>query len=325
MGEPLVIEFANMELMKRTISFFILSWALLSCWGATTPTFAQPLRPEALPVDADNVGTAAAKTYAFEKFGGLEYRTGENFRLTLDVYVPEGVGPHPAILAVHGGAWRSGSKLHWFRHARKLAKAGFVVVAINYRKAPKFPFPAQVYDCKAAIRWMRKHAEKYKIDPDQMGAIGYSAGGHLVALLAATDAEDGLEGEMIPADEKDISTRIQAVAPGGAVCNFTWLDEQSNALAYFMGGSRAEVPELYQRASPTTYVSPDDPPFYFFHGGKDWVVPEASPKAMHELLKKQGLASEFASYEDHGHVGLFSHLEAMDPVIDFFNKTLKRK
>ncbi|MDG2013736.1 MAG: alpha/beta hydrolase [Pirellulaceae bacterium] len=310
--------------MNRLIPFFVLCWVLLPCWGVNSPSFAQPLSPDTAPADEAEAVPSAKKSYPFEKFGGVEYRSGEDFRLTLDAYVPEGPGPYPAILAVHGGAWRSGSKLLWFRHARKLAKAGFVVVAINYRKAPQFPFPAQLYDCKAAIRWMRKHAGDYKIDPEQIGAIGYSAGGHLVAMLAATDSGDGLEGE-VPADEQNISTRIQAVAPGGAVCDFAWLDEQSTSLAYFLGASRAENPDVYRRASPITYVSPGDPPFYFFHGGNDWVVPEASPKAMHEMLEKQSVSSELVTYEGYGHMRLFSHLEAMDPVIDFFNKTLKRK
>lgn len=270
-----------------------------------------------------NIGLARVK-YEFEKFGGVEYRSGEDYCLTLDVYVPEGEGPYPGILAVHGGSWRSGTKLNWFRHARKLAKAGFVVVAINYRHAPTHRFPAQIHDCKAAVRWMRFNADRYKIDPDQIGGAGYSAGGHLVAMLGTSDPDDGLEGD-VPDDEKQFSTRLQAVAAGGAPCEFSWIDENARTLDYWLGGSRASKPETYRQASPITYITNDDPPFYFFHGTDDWVVPKSSSRAMHEMLTEQSIPSQYQPYENYGHFALFSHIDALDPVIEFFNETLERK
>lgn len=311
--------------MIRTL--LILGW-FSWCWGpwhSSKPVlFAQVPSPVTLPESPVATSTGGTAEFSFDKFGGIEYASGDDYRLTLDVYVPEGAGPYPAILAVHGGAWRSGSKLIWFRHARKLARAGFVVVAINYRKAPAFQFPAQLYDCKAAVRWMRKNGKQYKIDPDQMGALGYSAGGHLAAMLGTTDPQDGLEGPL-GSEDRQISTRLQAVASGGAVCEFSWIDENSNALRYWLGESRGAAPELYKRASPISYVTADDPPFYFFHGGRDWLVPDSSPRAMHAQLQKQSVNSQYEQYDEMGHMALFSHLEAMDPVIDFFNKTLKRR
>jgi acetyl esterase/lipase len=260
----------------------------------------------------------------FRKFGGIEYRSDAEYRLTLDIYVPQGKGPWPAILAVHGGGWRSGTKLNWFRHARKLARAGFVVVAINYRHAPEFRFPAQIHDCKAAVRWMRRHSEQYRIDPDRIGGVGYSAGGHLVALLGTTDADDGLEGP-VPEEELGISTRLQAVAAGGAVCEFSWIDRDSDALSYWLGGSRKDNPAIYRQAAPLTHISPDDPPFYFFHGADDWIVPDSSPRTMHDALIRQSLFSRFDLYENYGHFGLFSELDALTPVIEFFRQQLGRK
>ena len=265
-----------------------------------------------------------AKEYEFERFAGIEYKSGADYQLKLDVYVPEGQGPYPAILAVHGGSWRAGSKFHWLRHGRKMARAGYVVVAINYRHAPTHKFPAQIHDCKAAVRWMRINADEYKIDPEEIGAAGYSAGGHLVGLLGTTDADDAMEGD-VPEDERGISTRIKAVAAGGAPCEFSWIDEDSSALAYWLGNSRRDDPEIYKAASPTTYITEDDPPFHFFHGTSDWLVPESSPKLMHEKLQEQSIESTYKTYEDFGHFGLFSHLEAFDPVIEFFNEHLERK
>ena len=261
--------------------------------------------------------------FEFLKHGGIEYKKGDGYRLTLDVYVPEGKGPYPGILAVHGGSWRSGTKLNWFRHARKLASAGFVVVAINYRHAPTYPFPAQIQDCKAAVRWMRIHSDQYKIDPQRIGGAGYSAGGHLVALLGTSDADDGLEGE-IPENEKGVDSRLQAVAAGGAPCEFSWIDEDSRSLSFWLGGSRASNEESYRAASPITYITADDPPFYFFHGSDDWVVPHSSSLMMHDKLVRMSMSTTFEIYEGYGHFALFSHIDSMDPVIEFFNQTLRR-
>ncbi|MGI9516830.1 MAG: alpha/beta hydrolase fold domain-containing protein [Pirellulaceae bacterium] len=288
--------------------------ALLSCAMAATVT---------VPCAGQGGATATFPVNEFEKFGGIVYRTGEDYRLTLDVYVPEGEGPFPAVLAVHGGSWRSGTKLNWFRHARRIARAGFVVVAINYRHAPEFQFPAQIHDCKAAVRWMRTNAATYKIDAERIGAVGYSAGGHLVALLGTTESADGLEGD-VPSEESGVSTRLRAVACGGAPCEFTWLGDESRSLAFWLGDSRAGNPEIYRVASATTYISPDDPPFHFFHGTEDMLVPESSPRRMHQLLLQNSVESEFVPYEGYGHFGLFGHVAALDPVIEFLDRELRK-
>ncbi len=257
----------------------------------------------------------------FRKFGGIQYSSGEEYRLTLDAYVPAGEGPFPAILAVHGGSWRSGTKLNWVRHARKLAGAGFVVVAINYRHAPQFQFPAQIHDCKAAVRWMRLNAHEYQIDPNRIGGLGYSAGGQLVALLGVTGPEKELEGAVRPCGPA-ISTRLQAVGVGGAPCDFTWIVVDSQSLNYWLGGTRREQPEIWRQATPTTWLAPDDPPFYLFHGRNDWIVPYSSAESFLDQLHKAGIEAELESW-DNGHFGLFSRLEAMDPVIAFFRRTLR--
>lgn len=258
--------------------------------------------------------------FEYDKYGGLEYSSGEDWQLTLDVYVPRRSQPAPAVLAIHGGGWRSGSKLNWYRHARKLARAGFVVVAINYRHAPRFPFPAQIHDCKAAVRWMRQNARTYRFDPERIGVLGYSAGGHLAALLATSDPESGLEGP-VPVAESDISTRVQAVAVGGAPCDLESFDEETRVLDFWLGGSRRERPENWRQASPATWLTADDPPFHFFHGRRDRVVPEADTRDFHERVVASGVESAFYAY-DAGHVGAYLDLETLDPVILFFRRHL---
>ena len=263
------------------------------------------------------------------KKGGLVYSTyknaeGEELELKCDVYVPNGDGPFPTIIAVHGGAWRSGAKWHMMRHAWKFVKADFVVVAINYRHAPKYKFPAQIHDVKAAVRWMRQNHKKYKIDKEQIVAFGYSAGGHLVSLLATTDPEDGLEGT-IPEAQKGISTRVKAVVAGGAPCEFSWIDEDSWSLNYWMGSTRNRAPEKWKRASPINHISKDDPPFWFFHGTRDQVVPASSTEKMNEALEKAGIETSRKEYPGYGHFSMFSNIETVDIAVEFYNKILDRK
>jgi len=262
------------------------------------------------------------KKLEFKKNGGVVYQTIDGVDIKCDVYVPEGDGPFPAILAVHGGAWRQGSKVTMIRHAWMMAQSGYVVMAINYRHAPKYRFPAQVHDCKHAVRWMKSNAAKYRIDVDRVGAFGYSAGGHLVAMLGTTDTEDGLEGDIKPEFEK-FDSSIKAVMIGGAPCEFEWIGKDSRLLAYWLGGTPKEKAEVYRAASPTTYVSADDPPFYIYHGSSDLLVPISTSKALHERLVKTGVSSEHSTANGHGHLVTFSDLQWMKKGIKFFDETLK--
>ena len=252
----------------------------------------------------------------------MVYRKFDDEELKCDIYTPAGEGPFPAILAVHGGGWRQGSKFTMLRHAWKMAQAGYVVVAINYRHAPKHPFPAQIHDCKHAIRWMRSKSKEFKIDADRIGAYGYSAGGHLVSLLGTSDPDDGLEGTVLKGLE-DYDTRVTAVVAGGAPCEFSWIDDDSTVLKYWLGGSPKQNPKTYRAASPQTHVSADDPAFFFYHGTSDLLVPASSPKALHDSLTKIGCKSQYFTAKNQGHLSTFSDLRWMDKAIDFFDEHLK--
>jgi len=262
------------------------------------------------------------KKLQFEKKGGVVYRTIGDEQIKCDVYTPEGEGPFPAILAVHGGAWRQGTKFALLRHAWKMAQSGYVVVAINYRHAPKHPFPAQIHDCKHAIRWMKANSKPYKIDTERIGAFGYSAGGHLVSLLGTSDKYDGLEGEIETGFEK-YDTRVKAVAAGGAPCEFSWIDENSKVLSYWLGGSRNEKPTAFRDASPTSYVTSDDPPFFLFHGESDMIVPISTSQTFQAALREKGITCQHCTDKNSGHIATFSDLQWMDKAIEFFDKHLK--
>ncbi len=252
----------------------------------------------------------------------VTYATRGEQDLRADIYVPRGDGPFPGVLMVHGGGWMSGAKWHMARHALTMAENGYTVVSIQYRLAPLDKFPAQIEDCKEAVRWMRRNAETYKIDPSRIAGYGYSAGGHLVCLLGVTDAAAGLEG--LAAEEKDApSTRLQAVVAGGAPCNFEYIPAESNALAFFLGGSRREKPEAYRLASPTSFVSKDDPPVFFFHGEDDQLVPRISPEALIKQLHGVGVRTEMYVVPGKGHITAFLDEQARLKALKFLDDVLK--
>lgn len=248
------------------------------------------------------------------------YAKRGDVELKADVFVPEGEGPFPAVLVVHGGGWRSGNKGQLSFVSRALAEAGYVAVAINYRLAPKHTFPAQIEDCKAAVRWMRQHASEYNIDPNRIGGWGYSAGGHLVSLLGVTDADDGLEHS---ASEGAESTRLQAVVAGGAPCDFRELAPESDRLAFWLGGPRGEKEEVYELASPARFVTGDDPPILFYHGDADELVPIDSPRAMMAALEAANVPTEIHVIPGAAHIKAALDGSAVRRGIEFLDSRLK--
>lgn len=234
--------------------------------------------------------------------------------------MPSGNGPFPGMLVVHGGAWRIGTRAQLAGVAATLAEQGYTAVAISYRLAPSATFPAQIYDCQAAVRWMRKNASEYKIDPQHIGGFGYSAGGHLVALLGVLNDKDFKE-EGVPADAP--SARLQVVLAGGAPCDFRDLPPRSGILSYWLAGTRAEKPDNYCNASPANFITADDPPMYFFHGVDDAIVPVNSPEKMVESLKAAGLTAEMHEVKNAGHLQTMFDRGAIEQAKIFADHYLK--
>jgi acetyl esterase/lipase len=255
------------------------------------------------------------------KHGGVVYHDAVG-ELKCDIYVPEGMGPFPTILAIHGGAWRSGSKVHLVRHAFRFCNAGFVVVSINYRHAPDFPFPAQIQDAFSALRFMRNNAERYRMDLDKLFGYGYSAGGHLIALLATSAETDWSS----PDDSAALrqSPAFLGVAAGGAPYDFEWLADQSRALVYWMGATKGDQPEQYRAASPALRVTERSPPFFLFHGETDRLVPRACTDRMAAALQAHRVPCDVLILENHGHLAAFTDDEAIDAVIQFYRSTLEK-
>jgi acetyl esterase/lipase len=223
------------------------------------------------------------------------------------------VPPRPLIIWVHGGGWIGGNKDHC--PAVSMVKDGFVVASINYRLSSEAPFPAQIEDCKAAVRYLRSRAKEYNIDVDRVGVWGASAGGHLVALLGtAGDAKEFDKG-----DNLDQSSRVQAVCdwfgptdllqiiPQAKAANMpegVRLGDEHSILARFLGGQPDQKRDLAKAANPITYVSKDDPPFLIMHGDKDQLVPLAQSLILQDALKAAGINSTLEVIKDAGHGNL---------------------
>lgn len=217
----------------------------------------------------------------------VPYVTNGHERQKLDLYLPieKETQPRPVIVRIHGGAWRHGDKSGQ-RSVANYVKQGYIGVAINYRFSQHAVFPAQIEDCKAAIRWLRAHADEHGIDPRRIGVIGASAGGHLAALLGTTgDTQQFDVGENL-----EFSSAVCAVVDSFGPSDFSRTEGVPrgilSAVHQLLGGTIEENQELARSASPLTYITAADPPFLILHGDKDPLVPIVQSELLYAALKK---------------------------------------
>ncbi len=256
----------------------------------------------------------------------LAYVEGGHERQKLDLYVPPGVPPFPVIISIHGGGFRQGSK-ESTRALAELLEAGFAVASINYRYSTQAIFPAQIEDCKAAVRWLRAHAGRYGLDPARIGAWGGSAGGHLAALLGAT----GHTREFDVGQNLHVSSAIQAVCDWYGPTDFLQMDAQAPAgpnvmrhnpatspESVLIGGPIQEHPDRVRRANPITYVTRDAPPFLIYHGIDDTSVPVGQSRLLADALREAGAPVTFHEIPDDGHGLKRTGPTLIGPSIEFF-------
>jgi len=222
----------------------------------------------------------SAETMAMlEAHEGLVYATYGGREMKLDLYRPKNTeGDLPAVVCIHGGGWWQGTRANHAHVAKALAARGYVTATISYRLSDEAPFPAQIQDCKAAVRFLRAKAEKFGIISDRIGAIGLSAGGHLTALLGTSGEVKALEGDGGNADQ---SGAIQAAVPVGAQSDFRPHYEniensnpnppgpKPNIWVQFLRGKPSEAPDNWKMASPLTHLDASDPPMLFITGEND--------------------------------------------------------
>lgn len=238
---------------------------------------------------------------------------------SLDIFVPGNTTkPLPLVVWIHGDAWKAGSKE--FCPAIPLLSRGYAVASLNYRLSQEAIFPAQIHDCKAAIRWLRANAEKYHLDPDRIGVWGGSAGGHLVALLGTSGGVKELEGNE---GNLKFSSQVQAVCDFFGPADFNSIRSQAadGPVAALLGGTDEAARRNGIAASPVTYANKTNPPFLIMHGESDNVVPIQQSEKLNEVLKKAGVEVTFHRIPGAGHG--FGGPEIQKTVFDFFDKHLK--
>lgn len=230
----------------------------------------------------------------------------------------------PVIINIHGGGWYMGER--GIERGLLMPLQGFFYVSIDYRLSGQAPFPAQIRDVKAAIRWVRAHADEYNLDPDRIGVYGGSAGGHLSVLAGCTADLPELEGE---SGWPGYSTRVHAVAAANPPTDLTvsetawpWLYETDGAGAQFLGGPIRERMELARLASPMSHVSADAPPHLLLHGTDDDIVPFEQARILHNALLRVGVESTLVAFDGIDHA-LFGYSALLwDPVMAFFKRHL---
>ncbi|HWA24740.1 MAG TPA: alpha/beta hydrolase [Lacunisphaera sp.] len=253
---------------------------------------------------------------------GIEYGTAGGESLKLDAYVPDGPGPFPAVILVHGGGWTAGDKSggpsrgYMAPMHDPLARGGFAWFSINYRLAPKFQYPACVEDVETAIRWVKAHAAEYHLDPARIALAGESAGGHLVALVGTRTTDATRVAAIVDFyGRHDMvgATRLGEKLPGnmGRLFGAETLDAATEA--------------RLREASPLDHVRPGLPPFLLVHGTADASVPYQHSVALEARLKLSGVPCDFMTIKDgtHGMINWGKFAPGYgDQVVAWLKKTL---
>ncbi len=306
------------RMMKRLPPILALVWVLMAglAGAAESPkskaaSKAQPPLPPGVTVLRD-----------------LAYSESRHERQKLDLYLPANTKNAPLVVWIHGGGWQNGSKDR--SPALVLLSQGYAVASINYRLSSHAQFPAQIEDCKAAIRWLRAHAQQHGYNPDRIAAWGSSAGGHLVALL-------GVTGDVKVFDRGDnpgVSSRVQAVVNFYGPSELLTMDAQSGANskmkhnapdspeAKLLGGPIQELKDKARQASPLHYITPDDAPMLMVHGDSDPLVPVKQSEVLYTALQQAGVDASLYIVKGGGHGG-FNDPEVDRQVTGFLNRVLK--
>lgn len=291
-----------------------------------------PARAEELTAQKQSILSTAEKS-AVEVTLDQPYAGNTNPKQMVDAYLPKKRNsdkPLPVIALIHGGGWVNGDRIGYAAQAIQFARTGdYAAVTVGYRLTKEAQWPSQIYDCKAAIRWIRAHAKELNLDADRIAVWGSSAGGHLSSLLGTSGDVKELEGDLGP--NTSFSSRVQCVANLCGPEDFTqalmfdkegqpiWKDD---AVTGLLGGSAQERHAEAVAASPVTYVSKDDPPFITFQGTKDQRVSFRHAETIHAALKKAGITSLLIPITDGGH-GSVNHPEVKVRGQQFTDKVLR--
>ena len=258
----------------------------------------------------------------------IEFAKVDGHSLKLDLYLPENKKSPLLVVWIHGGGWRAGSKEKCY--VKWLTEDGFAVASISYRLTDKAIFPAQIHDCKAAVRWLRANAEKYGYSTCKVAVAGASAGGHLAALLGVSGDVKALEGKV--GGNLDQSSRVDAIIDYFGATDFIQRTKsqphktikEGSIVNLLLGGPADKKVELARQASSAFHVTQDDPPLLIIHGKKDDKVLIAQSTRLESVYKEAKLPVNLLVLENAGHGGSeFFSGNAKKQAILFLEKHLK--
>ena len=255
----------------------------------------------------------------------------------IDVYVPAGTGPFPAVVLIHGGAFKAGDKAMEATNAAKLVANGYVAISINYRLSGEAIFPAGVHDAKAAIRFVRANASAYRINPDKIGTWGASSGGYFSAILGTSSGDAYLEGTQ--GSHLTTSSKVQACIDWFGPINFSTMVSEGLALGFastydvnnesqFLGVDANNTTNIaiVNKANPTTYIDANDPPFWIQVGSVDPLIPYTQSlnfyTSLNSILGSSKVGYELIAGAGHGGA-LFSTEANLTKAIAFLDSKLK--
>jgi len=267
----------------------------------------------------------------------IPYAGTKDPRQMLDLALPKkpaGDKPLPVVVFIHGGAWRAGNKSSGLgRVAKYVATGKYAGVSVGYRLTNEAIWPAQIHDCKAAIRWIRANAKKYNLDGEKIGVWGTSAGGHLVAMLGTSGGVKAMDGTLGP--NAKLSSRVACVVDCFGPTDFVQMDAHrppgarmahdpaDSPESKLVGGPIQKNKDKVAAANPITYVSKDDPPFIIAHGTADPLVPFHQSELLDAAFRRVGIKQVFIHVIDGGHG--FGGAEFDKRVTSFFDKHLRGK
>ena len=263
------------------------------------------------------------KEHTHEREDGIVYSTVDGIDLKLDIAWPTSQkGPFPAIISLHWGDWMEFNRNYAPGISRVFAQRGYVIAKVDYRLVTRSSnkLPAAIEDVKCAVRWLRANAEKYGIDPDRIGAVGSSAGGHLALLLGVTDSAAGFDGDR---EYLDYSSSVQAVVnlAGPPDLARAYRETHRGTIVLLLGGVPEDVPDAYRDASRVTFLDVTDPPLLTLVGTNDPIISVQSIASFDAKARAVGVSHTAAFYQG-GHAN--PELDLFDEVMfGFFDMHLK--
>lgn len=258
----------------------------------------------------------------------IEFAKPEGVSLLLDLHLPKDVENAPLVVHIHGGGWVGGDRKNC--SSTWLTQHGYAVASIEYRMSSESLFPAQIHDCKGAIRWLRAHAKEYSVDASTIVVIGTSAGGHLVAMLGTSGGVNSLEG--LTGGNLSQSSHVQGVIDYYGPSDFvlrskfqpTKTDDPNGSVHKLIGGPVADNMEKAAFASPVTYLTKEDPPMLIFHGDADKVVYLRQSEHLNKLAQKLDVPSKLVIKKGAGH-GWKRDEEESQTILNFLKDIYKKK